>query len=251
MMSEQRPPAATGVRPPLPAGEHPRGGADGASRTEVFVDAAFAFATTMLVIAIDEIPGSYPELLLALKGVPAFLTSFVIIMVFWWGHKNWSRRYGLDDDPVCTLLSLALVFVVMVYLYPLKVLMTAMFAWFTRGWLPAGISLTDPHAVVGVFRIYGIGFAALSLCLGLLYWRSRALAERLALDPREKLTAELEASIWFLLAATGVVSTLWAVFVPLPLGLLAGSIYMTLFPTTFAVSAWYKRALGRLEAGAS
>ncbi|MCB1643573.1 MAG: DUF1211 domain-containing protein, partial [Xanthomonadales bacterium] len=41
------------------------------TRLEAFVDAAFAFALTMLVISIDEIPGNRAELVQALKGVPA------------------------------------------------------------------------------------------------------------------------------------------------------------------------------------
>ena len=42
-------------------GFHLRG--EAMTRTEVFVDAAFAFAVTMLVISIDQIPQSVPELI--------------------------------------------------------------------------------------------------------------------------------------------------------------------------------------------
>jgi uncharacterized membrane protein len=38
------------------------------TRLETFVDAAFAFALTMLVISVDAIPQSFDELLQALKG---------------------------------------------------------------------------------------------------------------------------------------------------------------------------------------
>jgi len=67
------------------------------TRLETFLDAAFAFATTMLVISAGEIPKNYPELILALKEIPSFLASFLIIMLFWIGHRTWSRRYGLED----------------------------------------------------------------------------------------------------------------------------------------------------------
>ena len=48
------------------------------TRIETFVDAAFAFAFTMLVISIDEIPRSPPELVAAARDIPAFIFSATI-----------------------------------------------------------------------------------------------------------------------------------------------------------------------------
>jgi hypothetical protein len=45
------------------------------TRIEVFVDAAFAFSITMLMISFDSIPASFAEMVLAIKGIPAFLLS--------------------------------------------------------------------------------------------------------------------------------------------------------------------------------
>src|SRR5689334_21939870 len=84
------------------------------TRLEAFVDAAFAFAVTLLVISLDSIPTSIPAMLVALKGVPAFAASFIQIMIFWSAHATWSRRFGLDDAP-SQRLSLVLVFLVLVY----------------------------------------------------------------------------------------------------------------------------------------
>ena len=77
------------------------------TRVEVFSDAAFAFAVTMLVISLSSIPENYGELIEAMKGVPAFAASFTMIMVFWVAHRSWSRRFGLDD-AISTLLTLGL-----------------------------------------------------------------------------------------------------------------------------------------------
>lgn len=49
------------------------------TRIETFVDAAFAFAFTMLVISIDEIPSSPVELFELSKDIPAFILSALII----------------------------------------------------------------------------------------------------------------------------------------------------------------------------
>ena len=45
---------------------------DNMTRIETFVDAAFAFALTMLVISIGEVPKSPPELFELSKAIPAF-----------------------------------------------------------------------------------------------------------------------------------------------------------------------------------
>ena len=86
---------------------------DKTTRVEGFVDAAFAFAVTLLVISGDHIPRSVDDLILALKSVPTFAASFMLILVFWTGHAQWSRRYGLDDATTRRL-SLLLVFLVQI-----------------------------------------------------------------------------------------------------------------------------------------
>ena len=53
------------------------------TRLETFIDAAFAFAVTMLVISVGDIPNNYQELILALKGIPSFAASFASIAIFW------------------------------------------------------------------------------------------------------------------------------------------------------------------------
>src|SRR5947207_13995079 len=67
------------------------------TRLETFIDAAFAFAITMLVIAGNQIPDDIETLLGAFKNVPAFVASVIVLGIFWRGHWLWSRRYGLED----------------------------------------------------------------------------------------------------------------------------------------------------------
>ena len=82
------------------------------TRLESFVDAAFAFAVTLLVIGGgDNIPANYAEFLVAMQQVPAFALCFASLAFFWYAHHMWSRRFGLDD-PMSTFLSLMLIFVV-------------------------------------------------------------------------------------------------------------------------------------------
>ena len=57
---------------------------DNMTRIETFVDAAFAFAFTMLVISIDEIPKSPPELFELSKDIPAFVFSARVLVRCGW-----------------------------------------------------------------------------------------------------------------------------------------------------------------------
>ena len=45
------------------------------TRLETFVDAAFAFAMTLLVVSFDAMPESFSELYDALRRLPAFLAG--------------------------------------------------------------------------------------------------------------------------------------------------------------------------------
>ena len=154
----------------------------GVTRLEAFVEAAFAFAVTLLVISVERIPDSMGGLLQALKNVPAFAASFAMLAMFWYAHVRWSRRYRLGTVPA-TLLSLLLVFLVLVYVYPLRLLLGTFFGWITGGWLPMPLSDADgPRPLAFMFVFYGLAFASMSACIGGLYvlaWRARG---RLGLD---------------------------------------------------------------------
>ncbi|MCB1122989.1 MAG: DUF1211 domain-containing protein, partial [Verrucomicrobiae bacterium] len=126
------------------------------TRIEVFSDAAFAFAVTMLVISLSGIPGNYEELVEALKGVPAFAASFTQIMIFWAAHRSWSRRLGMDD-PISTLITLGLIFVILVYVYPLRLMMTSFFSYISGGYFPSSFVVTSASEIAGLMIIYGLG----------------------------------------------------------------------------------------------
>ena len=90
------------------------------TRLETFVDAAFAFAITLLVVGGgDNIPANYQQFIHAMQQVPAFGLCFASLAFFWYAHYTWSRRFGLEDTP-STVLSLLLIFVILIFVYPLK-----------------------------------------------------------------------------------------------------------------------------------
>jgi hypothetical protein len=200
-----------------------------ATRLDTFVDAAFAFAVTLLVISVDEVPGSYDEFMQALAQVPAFLACFVLLMLFWWGHHNWSRKFGLQD-ALSIVLSLALVALVLIYVYPLRLIFGAFFSNASGGALPSGLSLTQEQ-LSDMFIVFGVGFSAMSGVLAGLYLRADGRHMQLLLNGRERYFARSEAVTWGILAATGLVSTIAALLLPARLGPLAGFVYWSLIIT--------------------
>lgn len=185
------------------------------TRIETFTDAAFAFALTLLVVSL-EIPGSWDELVTALRGIPAFAASGALLMMFWFGHHEWSRRYGLDDGPT-VILSCLLVFTVLVYVYPLKFMTQVFMRWiswvtglpFSEG--DIGIAALEVNSI---FVVYGAGFVAMCgtlVLLNLHAWRQR---EKLRLDAIERFDTRTEIGAWTIVGGSGVVSIAVALVVP-------------------------------------
>lgn len=204
------------------------------TRLETFTDAAFAFALTLLVISLEP-PTSMDGLQAALREIPAFVVSGALLMMFWWGHREWSRRYGLDDGATIVL-SCVLVFTVMIYVIPLRFMFDRFFGWigFLSG-IPIGsatVEFEGMREVRTMFIVYGIGFSCMAGSLVLLYlyaWHRRV---KLALSDWEVFETVSEAGVWGIVAATGVLSVLVALFTePSSLGS-PGWVYMLLPFTT-------------------
>lgn len=171
------------------------------SRIETFVDAAFAFAVTMMVISVGTLPQSVGELLLALRHVPTFIACFLLLMMFWSSHNQWSRRYGLETSGTTTL-SLGLVLVVLVWLFPLRMVIGGAFTSFTGGWVPSQMRPDSIADVEDCFVIYGLGFGALSLILLQLFRIALASADELELDALERLeTRRSIGALWILIGS--------------------------------------------------
>jgi uncharacterized membrane protein len=185
-----------------PDGFRERG--DKVTRLETFVDAAFAFAVTLLVITAGAMPESVAELVEALERVPAFAAAFAFMALFWAAHDNWSRRYGLEDRAT-TLLSLLLVFLVLIYVYPLRMLFESFFAWISLGRLDMSFRIGSFEDLMAMFVVYAVCFATLSAVLLALYlhaWRRR---KAIGLDAHERATtmAYIGVYAYFVMMALG------------------------------------------------
>jgi Endosomal/lysosomal potassium channel TMEM175 len=189
------------------------------TRLEAFVDAAFAFAVTLLVISIDGLPSSMDGLVGALKETPAFAASFTLLAFFWFAHNKWSRRYGLDDQG-SVVLSLLLVFLVLVWVYPLRIMFGAAFGWLSvltlpREWvIPFDFKLKSLGDLRAMFLIYAAAWSSLGIVVALLYrqaWRKRDMLE---LDLGEQVNTRVELARWLWVPVTGSLSAVVALSLP-------------------------------------
>lgn len=183
------------------------------TRIEVFVDAAFAFAVTMLVVSVDGVPRNYDEMVAALKGVPAFVAAVAQLMWIWHAHSTWSRRFGMED-AVTVVLSAALLVAVLTYIYPLRVMAQGMFSWFSGGWLPAPFDLESYEQLRTMFVFLGVGFAVLCGLFTLMYAWARRHGDALRLSGAERYETRTVGLVWLGSAACGLLSVLAALLLP-------------------------------------
>jgi uncharacterized membrane protein len=196
------------------------------SRLEAFSDVVFGFAMSLLVVSL-EAPKSYHELLETLRGVLPFAFCFFIFIIIWFEHHALFKRYALHDTPMIAL-NTVLLFVILVYVYPLKYMaQVAMHR--------ARADLPRDGAVV-LFTIYGIGFALVFWLLAAMYAHAYRRRERLALNEVERIETRERIYDNLFVGLFGVLSLL---LVRSPWPQFAGFVYFliavpkTIIPTVF------------------
>jgi uncharacterized membrane protein len=194
-------------------------------RLDAFTDAAFAFAVSLLVVGAGSSAAGGDLLRQTVAAIPAFAIGFAIIAMFWLAHVTWRGLRGAGDAR-STALTLLLVFVTLIYVVPLRAMATS-FADFLRG-NPTGTAVS----VGQLFVIYGIGFCAMSVVTALLF---RDVLRQRALPPPVRQVALGQVWIWSILAWTGALSTILALFAATRL--LAPWLYATL-PLSVGLFAW-------------
>lgn len=186
---------------------------DKVTRLEAFVDAAFAFSVTLLVISGDHMPSSVAMLKEAIKQIPAYAASFAIIMQFWMNHADWSRRFGLED-ATSDRLSLLLVFFLLIFVYPLKMVFGSFFALISGGYLPAQFSINNWAEVPILFQTFAVGFGSMALITCLLFWRATMLGATYGFSTAEMDYAKYKRLMWGMVVLCSIVSFALAVSIP-------------------------------------
>ena len=195
------------------------------SRMESFSDAVFAFAVTLLVVSL-EVPKTFDELLATMRGFFAFAICFYLLLLVWYDHYKFYRRYGLNDTPTLWLNS-ALLFITLMYVYPLKFLFTELIDELF-GFANNETIETSQFPLLMV--IYGAGFVAVQVVFVLMYLRAYRLHTMLELDALELSVTREELQGFLLNVAVGLLSMAIAVLGGAGAIAWAGYAYILLFP---------------------
>src|SRR5438132_9927834 len=184
------------------------------TRLETFIDAAFAFAISMLVIAANQVPDNIEELLGAFRHVPAFVASIVVPGIFWRGHGIWSRRYGLEDG-VSIFISWAMLATILVCIYPLRAVFGSMWFLLSDGRVGQALGSRSDAQARALFATFAIGFTAIALEILLLNLRAWQLRDPLRLNEREKWATRGDIAGWSVPVGVGIISLVLAVILPM------------------------------------
>ena len=222
------------------------------SRIEGLSDAVFAFAVTLLVVSL-EVPKTFTELSLAMRGFGAFAISFTLLFFIWFNQYKYFRRYGLQDN-ITVVLNAVLLFVVLFYVYPLKFLFTYLVNALSGGHgevrLPNGnveVMVADgemPQLMV----IFGIGYVAIFLVFILLHWHAFRRRQELELNELEVFDTRNSIQEAILNCSIGLLSIAVAVIGGARYSGLAGPVYMLLGVILTVNGAVMGKRRRRLEA---
>lgn len=207
-------------------------------RLDAFVDAAFAFAVSLLIIGGTEPLRSFTDLATALARIPAFIFGFALIALFWSAHRTWSTLTPVRTGWT-TFLSLAVVFAVLVFVFPLRLLAETATHYVSGGVLPGGRLMSSLTDLRWTYVIYGVAFAVLSgLNSGLFAHAARALRGG---DAQAHRHGVQWAMTWGVATATGLISALIAATPLLRVAPWLPGVAYNLIPVGVGVIQWRSR----------
>lgn len=206
-------------------------------RIEAFSDAVFAFAVTLLIVSL-EVPKSFEELLITMRGFFAFGVSFILLMLIWYEQNIFFRRYGLDDLTTI-ILNCTLIFLVLFYVYPLKFLFTLLFSDQIYG--ADHELLIMSNDVPKLMVIYGTGYICIYLLFSFMYMHALKKRSQLELTGGEIFDTNTKIYKNAILILIGIASVIMALALSPGKAGLAGFAYFLIGPA-FSVFFRYRSA---------
>jgi len=202
------------------------------SRLETFSDAVFAFAITLIIVSL-EVPHTFNELFEVFKGFFSFAACFLIIFLIWNNQNIYFRRYGLNNAYV-TFLNAALLFIVLMYVYPLKFLFVMLFAqgvYNDHGHL---ITMITEQQQPQLMYVYHSGYAAIYVLFLLMYLHARKKAKEIDLSSAELFETDSFIMINLFNAGLGLAGILLVFLLPLKYKGTTGLVYMVI-PVMYSI----------------
>jgi uncharacterized membrane protein len=214
------------------------------TRVENLSDIVFALSLTLIVAS--SVPTSFDGLIALWREAIALAMCFALILLIWSKHHAFHRRYGLDDGPTIFLNSIVL-FLIMIFAYPLKFLALFLVNFFT-GYYETGaaINAVMPLDQVAWFIvIYAAGYAAVFGVFALLYAHALKRKDDLNLSPAEIVMTRLEVQQGVASVLISALAALVALAMPYGFAPFGGSVYFLMGPVMTILS---RRARKQAEA---
>jgi uncharacterized membrane protein len=205
------------------------------SRLETFSDAVFAFALTLIILSL-EVPKTFTELLELMKGALSFAASFSILFMIWYNQNTFFRRFGLHD-PGTVFLNGALLFVVLIYIYPLKFLSVLLLRGDIHGSAGEKITMINDTQTSLLMIIYSTGYTLIYLLFYLMYKNVRSFSAELELTREELFATQTITTINLISVFIGLASIIIAIVLPQSLSGLSGFVYFFIGPIYIF---WYR-----------
>lgn len=221
------------------------------SRLEGMTDASLGFAITLLIVS-QEVPRSYDDLVQMLFGFPAFAVTFLLVMFIWYWHNVFFRSYALVTRKT-TFISCLLMFLVLMFVFPLKFMATGVITGLLMGnviGLPVDLSDYQLGATeVGMLHvIFASGFCAVYLCMAWLHSAALEARETLELSDKEVLHTQTARTSFVIVALVGLSTILPALVLPDGINaMVAGFSMMLVWPAQLSYGRWMGRRIKRLE----
>ena len=204
------------------------------SRLETFSDAVFGFALTLIIVSI-EVPKTFDELQETMKGTLSFAVCFALLFQIWNNQNVFFRRYGLRDERTLFLNAL-LLFVVLIYAYPLKFLSVLVFSDGTYMHNGQTLNMIKEDQLRSLMLIYGAGFIAIYGLFFMMYRNAVKHADEIGLAPVELFETKTVAGINLLCILVCLTAMTVTYFVPITYAGRTGFIYF-LIPAAYFI--WY------------
>ena len=170
-------------------------------RVEALSDAVFAFSVSLLVVSL-EVPQSFDELKVILKGAIPFFATVAMVFLFWYQQYKFFRYYGLNDR-IIIFLNLTYLAVILFYIYPLKFLFSLLLtSWTGIDLFPQaaakGIPIIRQNDLSQLIILFSIGYCLIWVLLFSMYKRAFHFRKSLALNQFEILYTrkEIVGSAW-------------------------------------------------------
>ncbi len=160
---------------------------ENSSRLENFSDAVFAFSITLLMISL-EVPKTFSQILELSDELIAFAVTIIPLFIIWQQHRTFFRRYGLDDSTIL-LWNTALIFIVLIFIFPLKFLslfLIRFLSWIFFETENVFITMIDGAQVPWLMVYYGIGALGIFFVFWRFYKHALKMKDELELSKHEE-----------------------------------------------------------------